>query len=91
MSYNLKKKHRPHTSQSKGNGSKRGRIDGGNFRPNNIGVNYRGGMGCSRHHNCFTCPFIKDCKFDAQGEDAKFLKARGDGIVVGASPNYWIT
>jgi len=85
MTYNLEKRHRPHdvSKQVKGNGETRGRVNGHNWNPNELGVNYPGGLGCTRHPNCFTCE-LKDCKFNngPKHRDLTFISNRGEGIKV---------
>ncbi len=58
-------------------------IDGHNLKLNDKGIDYYRGIGCSRHDNCFTCPFT-DCKFQSTSKiyDLKMLSNKGDGIKV---------
>lgn len=85
MSYHIEDIPGPHdrTNHSKGNGGKRGRIDGHTFMPNDLGVSFTSGLGCSRHTNCFTCQ-IPDCKYGccSGSQDWRFLSNRGNGIGV---------
>jgi hypothetical protein len=86
MSYHIEYIPQPHdrSKHSKGNGGKNGRIDGHNRNPNDVGMDYRDGMGCSRHDNCFTCPF-DDCQFQRKSgcySDLSYITNRGDGIKV---------
>lgn len=49
---------------------------------NDNGVSFPTGIGCSRHPNCFTCPFAV-CTFGNRGyqrEDYRYMASRGDGI-----------
>lgn len=85
MSYNTKHLPQVHnrTEHSKGNGNHGGRKAGTTKHYNNVGMSYQQGMGCSRHDNCFTCPF-SDCKF-GNGQktgDTLFMANKGDGIKV---------
>jgi len=86
MSYHIEYLSQPHdrTASSKGNGGKRGRIDGHNAKYNDLGVFFVCGIGCYRYPNCFTCPF-GDCKFQSGSEtlDLGFISNRGDGIKIG--------
>ena len=51
------------------------------FKPNDMGIFYRDGMGCRQHENCFTCPFDR-CKFlgGTAKEDLPYMWNRGNGI-----------
>jgi len=51
------------------------------FLFNNQGISYATGMGCSRHDNCFECPY-EDCRFlsGAKANDSPYMSNRGDGI-----------
>jgi len=69
MSYHIEYIPQTHdrSKHSKGNGSKKGRIEGHNCYPWNLfGKGSRAvyipfNIGCEHWHNCFTCPF-PDCK-----------------------------
>lgn len=71
----------PKVSESKGNGSETGRSAGlYNFKPNDLGISYALGMGCSENANCFECPH-KDCTFrEWNRKDRKYYSNRGDGV-----------
>lgn len=69
------------SKQKKGYGGVDGRSAGHNRYFNDKGVFYVDGMGCSRHHNCFTCP-LPDCIFQSVSQDAYFFTNRGNGIKV---------
>ena len=54
------------------------------YRPkfNNLGIGYAHGMGCSRHDNCFTCPY-SECRFSIlDDKDRAYIHNPGDGIKV---------
>lgn len=65
---------RPRTT---GNGS---RVSSHGRKFNDLGISYPGGIGCSRHENCFNCPF-DECHFlGGDSNDHKFMSNQGDGI-----------
>lgn len=61
------------------------------FKPNDQGVSFPLGMGCSRYDNCFDCPRYKeglDCNFSPGNKkkpdnDIKWLSNKGNGLKVG--------
>ena len=72
------------SNQCKGNGEICGRVPGESpFKPNDHGISYKHGMGCSRHDNCFTCT-LPDCKFGGGTNinDRVFMANRGDGLTI---------
>ena len=85
MSYHIEYIPQVHdrTKHLKGNGRKRGCIEGHPFKPNDRGMSYPDGIGCSRHDNCFTCT-LPVCEFEGafNKEDQIFMSNRGDGIKV---------
>lgn len=73
----------PHNKSRRARESRVGRSNGYNWKPNDLGVNYPTGIGCSRCENCFKCP-CNECYFQGGGNtnDLHYLSNVGDGIKV---------